>query len=298
MTEKNKNDRPVLVRYNNKLKQGLNNGIKFTKLIDRLVKTQDPLRLLKAAKQLVSYQLDTKYVQFPQQFGSTDYYLAFMNRLLTIHDLNDRLSIKSDHGTFYQVASVLGDRDHFNFKLDLQAKSEGDAYYRDTHFHENLFYINLEHKILRFNSHALTELFVVDFYNKIDLHKIKQLANTLFNFAKFLQKDYNFNVNFSILNADNNRFYQFNEPKLSTDVMDKLFITSAQHHFMLKSYYHNGAQLRLSDDILINIYPNSAKQWGLEIKDSNQDYSWFDILLKYDFLRKWYLDDIDQLLLN
>lgn len=294
----NRKSPSVLVRYNNQIKKGLRNGIRFTKLIDQVNTTKDPVKLLKAIQQLVSYQLDTKYVEFPHQFGSVNYYLVFMNRLLAIHDLTDRLEISSKGPIFYQTASGLGKRDYFKYSLDLQAQSEGGAYYQDTHYRENLFYINLGRRILRFNGHALTKLLVVHFYNQISLGKIKLLMNTWLSFAKFLEKDYNFNVDFDILNSDNHRFYKFKVDKLSTGVMDKLFIIAAKNHYMLKSYRHGGAQLKLSSDIVINIFPNSNQHWGLEVKDSNQAYSWLDVLLKYSFIRKWYLNNLDQLLLH
>lgn len=298
MDKKNITNQPVLKQYNESIKKGLRNGIKFTKLIDQLITTEHPSELLSAAKQLVSHQLNTHYVQFPHQYGAQDYYLVFMNRLLSIHNLGARLSLKSDQMKLYQVAKVLGDKDNFIFSFDLQAKGDGGAYYQDTRNHENLFYINLDRKLLRFDSHALTELFIVDYYNQVDPHKIKRLAGTLLEFATFLQKDYDFNVDLSILNADNDRFYKFASSKLPAGIMDKLFIVAAKHHYMLKSYHQNGAQLRLSNDILINIYPDQDKHWGLVVQDSKQDYSWFDILLNYDFLRKWYLDNLDQLMLN
>ena len=289
-----------LKQYNAALQRGLDNGNRFTKLIHQLITTKQPLTLLRAVKQLITYHLGTEYVKFPHQYQSADYHLMFMSRLLAIHHLSGRLVTKTKSMRAYQTISGLKSPDQFTFNVDRQSKDDRGVYYQDRQYHENLFYLNLDLKILRFDSHALTQLFIVDYYNHADPHRISQVADTLLSFAKFLERDYDFNVNTSILNSDNHRFYKFsNAKKLPAGIMDKLFITSANHHYMLKSYHQNGAQLRLSRDIVINIYSRDGdSNWGLEVEDSKQAYSWFDILLKYDFLRKWYLDNLDQLLLD
>ena len=280
--------------YNFALKAGLKNGENFTRLMDQLMSTDQTKALLSSAKQLVSYHLDTNYVTFPHQYSNADYYLIFMDRLLALHDDSKQMKLVFKNRRLHQIVNAIGPHDTFSFDLSLDQKYDNGAYYQDEIHHEGLFYFNLNRKVLRFSSHALTELLVIDFYHPV---KIRQMIKTMVEFAKFLQDDYNFDVEFSVLNTQNDQFYTFKNPELPKRLIDELFIDAAENHFMLKSYHKLGAQLELSPKLTINIYPQNDGNWGLEVMDTDQKVSWIGAILKYPFLRKWYLDNLSQLLL-
>jgi len=80
-----------LLNYNEAIKAGLQTGLHFTELMDQLIKTTDPDKLVEAATQLADFQLDSDYVTFPHQYSNADYYLLFMSRMLELHDQGNQV---------------------------------------------------------------------------------------------------------------------------------------------------------------------------------------------------------------
>src|SRR5699024_6001119 len=87
-----------LLNYNEAIKDGLQTGLTFTKLMDQLIRTTDPNELVDAATQLADFKLDSDYVTFPHQYSNADYYLLFMSRMLELHDQGSQVILQSrDH---------------------------------------------------------------------------------------------------------------------------------------------------------------------------------------------------------
>ena len=54
--------------------------------------------------------------------------------------------------------------------------------------------------------------------------------------------------------------------------------------------------LGIGTSVQITADPNrEAAQWGLIVTDDQQQVSWFDLLFKYEFLRDWYMENIETL---
>ncbi|MDO4456385.1 MAG: hypothetical protein Q4B66_06815, partial [Ligilactobacillus agilis] len=77
-----------LIEYNQQLKANLAAGIRFTEILDVLSETKDTDELLEAALALSTYQLDSAYLVYPQQYSKSDFYLIFLQRLLQLHQAN------------------------------------------------------------------------------------------------------------------------------------------------------------------------------------------------------------------
>ena len=274
-----------LSSYNNHLKRSLKHGFYFTRLMDQLITTSKPKILLSASKQLANYHLNTHWIKFPYQYRNEDYELIFMTRLLAEHH-NDRITLSLASHHLVQVIRPLNSYDTFTF--------DSNGNYLDSRYREKIFHLDLDHQTMNFNNQALIRLLVVHYYHKVTLAKIKQLVQTWMNFGRCLMYDYGFKVLFGILNPKNAAFYRFQHSPLSSDLIDELFVTAARHRYMLKSYFTIGAQLPLSNHLDVRFYVKN-RVWGLSVHDSSERVSWLDILLRYNFIRSWYLGNLKQL---
>ena len=72
-----------LMNYNGRLKESLNNGIRFTEVFDTLINTTDLNELFQSIKTLASYQLDDDYLVYPIQYSRADFYLIFINKIIS-----------------------------------------------------------------------------------------------------------------------------------------------------------------------------------------------------------------------
>ncbi|AVK62557.1 hypothetical protein C5Z25_11995 [Lactobacillus sp. CBA3605] len=288
-----------LAMFNEGLKSGLANGQQFTALMDQLIDATDGEVLLTAAQKLADFKLDSAYVTFPHQYKNADYYLIFMSRLLSMHeDEQAILNTRTHSEALYHVFSALSD--DYTFLYQVVSSGNGGAYYHEQTTGENLFYIHLERRLLRFNSTAFTNLFINKLLLKgTGVDQINTVLATLINFGHFLQDDFGFNVDFNILDVDNAAKYELRETDLAGEVVDKLFVTAAQHDYMLRNSPNGrGAQIELPGKLVVDLFDTGTAQqakWVLTVRDPDQRVSWFDVLLHFDFMRDWYLDNIASL---
>lgn len=286
-----------LMAYNDQLKNSLENGFNFTKLLDTLISTNSVAELLTAVAKLTNYQLDTAFLTFPQRYSRSDFYLIFLNRLLELHQRAGMILQSSDqyHELYHEFPGI-NTKGYFIFQLeDNQANG---AFYIEKKSKLKLFYLNFSRHVLRFNSHALTQLLLVDYFTEIEHQKIKSFAVSLWEIGKFLKEDFGFDVDFGLLDPANNCVYQITDPQLPSEILDRLFIAAAAADKMLEAGANQTAILRLNDQVIFKAFrqtnPEMAAfgEWGLAVQDPNQKVSLFDVLLKYDFLKDWYLNNL------
>lgn len=286
-----------LLSYNNAVKDGLQTGLTFTKLMDQLINTKDPEQLVDAAQKLSIFVLDSDYVTFPHQYNHADYYLIFMSRLLELHDEGDRITLQSHEANQHltQQITALGDLGVFAFQ-SAQDDNEG-VFYRDQVTGETLFYLNLSRKMMRLNSSAITKLFIETYLDKVEPDQLIAATDLFIVFGKSLKEDFGYDVDFNVLDMSNSEFYAFQTSNIDSDIIDKLFVAAAQENYMLK-HADEGAILELKPDLSLRIGTNQNANnagWGLTVHDANQEVSWFKVVLQYPFLRNWYLNNLSEL---
>lgn len=289
-----------LMSYNDQLKESLQRGIKFTEVLDELIHTKDKNVLLKSVMTLTDYRLDTAYLIFPQQYSRADYYLIFLNRLLQLHKNEQVILQSSDHkDELYHEFPGINMEGYFTFYID-QNTPDG-AYYVDKNTGARVFYINFKRQLIRFNSQALTNLLVIDYSEKFDYKTVKRFEQYLVAIGRYFKEDYGFDVDFNLLDASNNASYQITSIDEPKQALDRLFIISANAGYMLVAGESGRAVLRLKNKTVITILKEAIHEdlnntsWVIKVSDEKQQFSWFDVLYQYEFIRDWYLDNLDSL---
>jgi len=121
----------------------------------------------------------------------------------------------------------------------------------------------------------------------------------LVDFARYLKEDYGYSVDFNILDAANRQNYAVRSTDLPAGVVDRLFVMAAQNDYMLTNGVNgNGAEIALGRGIVVDIFNNQLDgqpEWVLTVHDDDQKISWFDVLLRFDFMRDWYLENLTEL---
>jgi hypothetical protein len=286
-----------LISYNDQLKASLKKGFKFTELLDQLISTNSTEKLLSAVAALTAYQLDSAFLTFPQQYSRSDFYLIFLNRLLELHQHSGMILQSSDRfQELYHEYPGINTKGYFVFQIsDLKSKG---AYYVEKNKQQQLFYLSFDQHLLRFNNEALTQLLLVDYYSDIDHAKIKAFAGYLWLIGRYLKEDFGFDVDFGVLDPANNSTYQIIKPDLPKEVIDRLFIATAKSGRMLEAGAEQSAVLQLDKQVVLRLFCQADPQrknfgkWQISIFDPQQQVSLFDVLLKYDFIRDWYLNDL------
>ncbi len=287
-----------LRNYNDHLKESLKNGVDFTKLLDTLITTTDSHELLSAVSRLVSYQLNSAFLIFPQQYSEADFYLIFLSRFLQQHDSNQLILQSSDRNQeLYHEFPGINTEGYFVFEIDPQ--HESGAYYVEKQTGSRLIYLNFKKHILRINSEAVTSLLVVNYHEKFTYATVKKFVLLLIKIGSFFKEDFGFDVDFNILDQSNTAYYPIVKSDLPTEALDKLFVLASQSGYMLLSGPQNEAILKLQPDLVVTFSDESREtgakeaKWVINVKDKNEQLSWFDLLFQYDFIRKWYLDNLN-----
>ena len=280
-----------LMEYRDQLKKNLDNGIHFTEILNELITTKDVDVLLNSIQQLSTYQLDSAYLIYPQQYSREDFFLIFLGRLLGLHNA-EKLILKSNEKTdeLYQEFPGIDDLAYFTF----QENPDGSAFYVEQKLNEALFYIDFNKHLLLFNSEALTDLLLTKLRSEISSDVLRQFELQLLAIGKFMKEDYGFDVDFNILDPSNYADYPIVDSQMPKEALDKLFILASDAGYMLVTGTQDEAILKLTQGITMTIMPKN-NQWIIKIDDPNNRVSLFDVLNYYDFLRDWYLENLDDL---
>lgn len=281
-----------LMAYRDQLKQSLDNGIRFTEILNQLITTKDAKKLFDSIQKLSTYQLDSAYLIYPQQYSRPDFYLIFLGRLLGMHQ-SEKLILQSNekNDELYHEFPGIDSLGYFTFVEN----SDGSAYYVEQHTQESLFLIDFNKQLLLFNSEALTNLLLVNLREKVSPETLRKFELQLLLIGKFMKEDFGFDVDFNILDPSNYAFYPIMDDQMPQAALDKLFIVASNAGRMLVTGSNNEAKLDLGQGIEMIVCPDQNGQWKIQIKDPDNRVSWFDILNKYDFIRDWYLGNIDSL---
>ena len=282
-----------LMAYSKQLKNSLNKGLDFTAVLDTLIATNNSEELLTATLRLAEFELDDAYLVFPQQYSRADYYLLFLERLLELHQESSIILNSSDHNKeLYHEYPGVNTAGYFVFKVTEENKY--GAYYTEVNTGNVLFYLDLRQRILRFNSHDLTNLLVLDYGERFDRNVIQMFQEQFLNIGWYLKKDYGFDVDFNLLDPVNNALYPISDPGVPQQALDRLFIKAAAVNYMLISGPHGEAILDLAEDVQLSLFARDGR-WVIAVADPNNEVSFFDVLFKYDFLHDWYLENRNSL---
>lgn len=279
------------------ISSGLKIGQHYVDLLNQLATEDDPQELLDAAVALTKLDLSSPFVKLPQHYQVQDYYLLLMGRLLQLSNI-DGMTLTEDERD-HQLSLVsqhLGDEIQFRFELD---PDNGGAFFTEQEKHEPLFYINLDKAVLRFSNRALVNFFVIREIGRYSDLDIQATLKSLTDFAAILHGQLSFTVDLGILNPDNDQVFPLQSPDLDLTVIDKLFVKTTDNDFMLLSMpQNNGAKLNLDRQIELSLFYDAddySKQWKFRVVDPQGQYSFFDILLHYEMIRNWYLDNRESL---
>lgn len=281
-----------LMAYRDQLKSNLENGIHFTEILNELITTNDAETLLNSIQQLSTYQLDSAYLIYPQQYSKPDFYLIFLSRLLGLHHA-EKLILQSNekNDELYHQFPGIDDLGYFTFREN----ADGSAYYVENNNNEALFLIDFNKHTLLFNSEAITNLLLIKLKDDVSEDALRKFELELLAIGKFMKEDYGFDIDFNILDPSNCAEYLIMDPQIPQKALDKLFITSSNAGFMLVTGLQNEAILELSHGITMTIEENVDHQWVIKIKDPDNRVSLFDVLNRYEFLKDWYLENLDSL---
>lgn len=275
------------------IKKGLSTGKEYVVLLDKLAGTDDQHELLTAMQALAQFDLSNAFVKFPQHYQKADYYLLFMYRLLAMNQVKgvELHENPANHQMLMQMDN-LGDKIQFKFELD---KEHGGAFFSEQENHEPLFYIDPAKKAMRFANRALVNFFVVRGMKKFSDLDLAAAVKPLIAFAHILENELDFAIDLGILNPDNDYRAQLAQPELDLQVIDKLFIKTADANYMLINLpQNNGAKLALEHGVTLILgfqADDYAKQWAFQVNDDDEQVSFFDVLLHYSLIRDWYLEN-------
>lgn len=273
-------------------KDVLSLGKQYVELLDQLAQTKDTKQLLAATIKLAKMDLANAFVDFPPHYQAADYYLIFMDRLLKMHgDSAVNVAENELNHTFEASMASIGSETIFKFEID----SRGEAAFTEQSQHEPLFYLSLEDKLMQFNNRALVNYFIVYALKEHTDLELRDAVKPMIAFAKYLQKDLDFTIDLGILATANDRRFMLDKPDLALTVIDRLFVATADKDYMLMNLpRNNGAELLLDQDTKLDIAfdpDDYSQEWAFLVKDPEEQISFFDVLLHYELVRKWYLTD-------
>lgn len=283
-----------LTNYNNEIKQSLQAGFEFTELLSTVLETTAPSELLHAIQGLMQLRLGSNQVQFPHQYSTADWFLLFTTRLLEINQVTDfSLASAPDHEELGVFLAGTGT----NVRYQFSDASLSGAYFTEIESDKQLFYLDFAARKLTFNSKDIIDFFMVQPTTQILPEESDQVINVLLDFAAILAKNLEFEIDYSILETNNEYRYQTVSAELPSQILDKLFIASAPANVLMQPVESGfGARLVLSDELELRFLQSEdnrqlSKYWHFEVLDAQGKASLLNVLVNFPFIQRWYLEN-------
>ncbi|WP_446002000.1 hypothetical protein [Weissella viridescens] len=266
----------------------------------QLVESTEPGTVHLMAEQLTQAHLETQWVQVPRQYSHADYFLIAMDRFMQLAGvLGYSILLPVEKETVTLVMTNLNAPAAFAFEENKD--QNGGAYFVELSTGERLFYWSLERKQIQFNARGIIDLLVGNFAKQhVTVEQNQFIATMLTEFGRYMERVFNYTVDFNLLETRDDYVYQLIQHAEPQGMLDKLFVLSADTDYFLQSI-PNGAGVILDDNTEVRIFfvndanALGAQRWHFQVIDGRDQYSWLDILLKYDFIAKWYLSETDTL---
>lgn len=285
-----------LLDFESQVKTGLLEGKRYVELIDTITNSNDYEDLLSACTEIMTLHPNNSYVNFPHLHSAADFYLIFINKFLSVHQ-NKSLALTMDPETWEVTGQLIELPAEMQFKFQIEKSENGGAFFVEEETNEKLFYLNLERRMVRINNAALINLFVIKLADQFDQHQVNHAANPIIELFHYLKQDLGFSTDFGILDTDNEKKYYLENPSLPLVVIDKLFVKTNETSYMLMNVSHGlGATLQLADNVQVTLTTgdqqgDTTTNWYFTVNDNREAISFFDVLMSYEFIRSWYLDN-------
>lgn len=266
----------------------------------QLVESSEPGTVHLMAEQLTQAHLETQWVQVPRQYSHADYFLIAMDRFMQLDGVTGySILLPVEKETVTLVMTNLNVPAAFAFEENKD--QNGGAYFVELSTGERLFYWSLERKQIQFNARGIIDLLVGNFAKQhVTVEQNQIIATMLTEFGRYMERVFNYSVDFNLLETRDDDVYQLIQHAEPQGMLDKLFVLSADTDYFLQSI-PNGAGVMLDDNTEVRIFfvndanALGAQRWHFQVIDGRDQYSWLDILLKYDFIANWYLSETDML---
>lgn len=266
----------------------------------QLVESSEPGTVHLMAEQLTQAHLETQWVQVPRQYSHADYFLIAMDRFMQLDGVTGySILLPVEKETVTLVMTNLNVPAAFAFEENKD--QNGGAYFVELSTGERLFYWSLERKQIQFNARGIIDLLVGNFAKQhVTVEQNQIIATMLTEFGRYMERVFNYSVDFNLLETRDDDVYQLIQHAEPQGMLDKLFVLSADTDYFLQSI-PNGAGVMLDDNTEVRIFfvndanALGAQRWHFQVIDGRDQYSWLDILLKYDFIANWYLSETDTL---
>lgn len=263
--------------------------------ISQVVQTDDPQVVHRTTEQLIQTYLQTDWVVVPRQYRIVDWYMLAFDRFLSFASLPayDILTpAEHEHLTF--VPTELDIPATFEFQTNPDAN--GGAYFVELGTEAKLFYWSLERKQIIFNADAITDLLVQNFRKRTTAPQIRTLTILMTEFARYMERQFGYTVDYNLLETRDDFLYPLVQNEMPAGLLDRLFVLSADSNYFLQTI-QNGAGMQLAHGVEIRIFYQDdvtavgGQRWHFQVVDGQDAVSWLDILLDYDFIGNWYLDE-------
>lgn len=266
----------------------------------QLVESSEPGTVHLMAEQLTQAHLETQWVQVPRQYSHADYFLIAMDRFMQLDGVTGySVLLPVEKETVTLVMTNLNVPAAFAFEENKD--QNGGAYFVELSTGERLFYWSLERKQIQFNARGIIDLLVGNFAKQhVTVEQNQIIATMLTEFGRYMERVFNYSVDFNLLETRDDDVYQLIQHAEPQGMLDKLFVLSADTNYFLQGI-PNGAGVMLDDNTEVRIFfvndanALGAQRWHFQVIDGRDQYSWLDILLKYDFIANWYLSETDTL---
>lgn len=275
-----------LIQYEDNINADLAMINHFNTAAHDLTVKHQPEELQTLAEFLTQKTLETTWVTVPRQYSQADWYLVALSRFMSLTGI-DAYDMILPEAREEMHLSFAGFGKTAAFAFVPNHGEIGGAAFTEVATGLRLFYWSLERRQIKFNAHALADLLL----DKLDGAKGREVfTKMLLDWARYMEEALGYAVDYNVLETANEYVYGVMQTENTAAVLDNLFVQSAQTPYILQRV-RDEAVMILADDVELRMFQPAADDlWAVQVLDQQNAVSIMDLLLKYDFLADWYME--------
>ncbi|MDN6967251.1 hypothetical protein FCS83_01475 [Oenococcus sp. UCMA 17063] len=184
----------------------------------------------------------------------------------------------------------------FFFSTNTQFKNDG-FYLQERNLQIDLFYLDIFNKEMFINADGFANLINSRIGRNLADKEIRAFTKIFITLAKILHED-NFSIDLNLLQSGNNQMLPLRKVDLPAIVTDQLFVLAQSQQKDIFAL-DNGFQIDFNEEMSLYLIQAidsiGHSQWFFKVFDTYDRWTFLDVLAKYNWFLKWYLDNLNYL---
>lgn len=268
---------------NNQLQNDLKELLDYSKLVDRFFTSKNVPDAVTATKELVKQKLHLKEVSLNYVNSEINWVSELMLKVFEIKKISGLKKVNNAF-RFSQLKN-------FEFSFVPANSIHSGFYLQEDNLGFRVFYFDVNTQRLFFDANCLAHIVNSPIGKELNEDNFAKFIHSMNAFADALVEA-EFALDLNIVDYENDQVFYVDKVDIPVNVTDELFLSATKNGYYVGAL-PDGLAIELDDKITLNVQAQldaaGHSQWQYRVLDNENEWSFVQVLQKFDFLSDWYI---------